>query len=71
MDGKFTIEEGNLIAIYVGDTPDRKTAVDGIESIMSLIDDADIFEIAHQAVEKMNSMSDSEFLKEYIEPVLH
>ena len=70
MDGKFTIEEGNLIAIYVGDTPDRKTAVDGIESIMRLIDDADIFEIAHQAVEKMNSMSDSEFLKEYIEPVL-
>ena len=43
MDGKFTIEEGNLIAIYVGDTPDRKTAVDGIESIMSLIDDADIY----------------------------
>ena len=70
MDGKFTIEEGNLIAIYVGDAPDRKTAVDGIESIMSLIDDADIFEIAHQAIEKMNNMSDSEFLKEYIDPVL-
>ena len=69
MDGKFTIEEGNLIAIYVGDTPDRKTAVDGIESIMSLIDDADIFEIANQAVEKMKDMSDAEFRAEYMEPV--
>ena len=36
MDAKFTIEEGNLIAIYTGSAPDRKTAVDGIQGVLNL-----------------------------------
>ena len=70
MDAKFTVEEGNLIAIYTGSAPDRRTAVDGIQGVLKYIDDADIFELANNTVEKLNRMSDAEFMKEYLEPVV-
>ena len=69
MDGKFTIEEGNLIGIYVGSTPDIKTAVDGISGVLQYIDDADMLDLAKRTIDKISRMTDEEFRAEYMEPV--
>ena len=64
MNIRFTIEEENIIAIYMEDS--RETTVDNIVAAMPYMD-GDIQQIAETAVKKLQAMTDSEFSeKEFI-----
>ena len=58
MNIRFTIEEENLIAIYAEDS--RERTIDNINSAMPYMDE-DMRQLAAAAVNKLQTMTDSEF----------
>ena len=58
MNIRFTIEEENIIAIYVEDS--RERTMDNINSAMPYMDE-DMRQLAAEAVNKLQAMKDSEF----------
>ena len=58
MNTRFTIEEENIIAIYAEDS--RERTIDNINSAMPYMDE-DIRQLAAAAVNKLQTMTDSEF----------
>lgn len=58
MNIRFTIEEENIIAIYVEDS--RERTMDNINSAMPYMDE-DMSQLAAAAVNKLQAMTDSAF----------
>ena len=58
MNIRFTIEEENIIAIYVEDS--RERTIDNINSAMPYMDE-DMSQLAAAAVNKLQAMTDSAF----------
>ena len=59
--GKFTVEEINIIAIYLGDT--RAETIGNIADALPDIYDEDIITIAESAIHKLTSLVDAEYAK--------
>ena len=60
---RFTVEEENLICIY--DTSSREAAMGGIRAAVPDYEEAEMREIAENALRKLENMTDAEF-SEYI-----
>lgn len=70
MYNDFTVEEEQLIAIYAGDNPSRRTVIDGIKGVLRFIGDVDMVDLARQTVEKVERMTEGEFRQAYMGAVM-
>ena len=60
MNHNFTVEESNLISIFVDES--RSKVIEGIESALNHLDDQDMEELCHTVIKKLREMTDEEFL---------
>ncbi len=59
MNHNFTVEEVNLICIYVGEG--RSEVIEDIERALPYLDDSDMTELSKRIIEKLRNMTDEEF----------
>ena len=57
--GYFTVEETNLIAMYLGNT--RTDTIMQINAALTFIDDKEIYSIAESAISKLAMLDEQEF----------
>ena len=63
MDTRFTVEESNLICIFVGES--RSKVIEDIERALPYLEDTDMLELSGRVIGKLQKMTDEEF--EYLE----
>ena len=59
MDMMFTVEESNLICVFADE--DRSGVIRDIEKALPHLDDADMVELCHRVMGKLQGMTDDEF----------
>ncbi len=59
MKNNFTVEEASLICIYAGEG--RNEVIKDIEAALPHLDDADMLELCHRVIGKLQGMTDDEF----------
>ena len=59
MSTQFTVEESNLICIYVGES--RAEVIEDINGALPYLDDEDMVELSHRVLDKLQNMTDEEF----------
>ncbi len=62
----FTVEEENLLCIF--DTTSRTALMDGLINATPDFEDAELIEIAANALQKLEKMSDAEFASLILSP---
>lgn len=60
MNIKFTVEESNLISTFEG--KNRKVVIQSILDIKKYLDDTEMLEVVSRVLEKLDGMSDEEFM---------
>lgn len=68
MDTKFTVEESNLISIFLDgnnyfDLGNRLKVMEGVRGAIPYIKDTALLEIAMKVLERLKNMSDEEFIR--------
>ena len=66
MDTMFTVEESNLICIFVSKNKaftleSRNEVLKDIERVLPYLEDTDMLELSGRVIEKLRVMSDEEF----------
>ena len=65
MNGKFTVEEINLISIFAGESSirakNRGTVIQDIRAAIRHLDDKEIIMLSAGVLEKLHDMTDEEF----------
>ncbi len=59
MDTMFTVEESNLICIFVGES--RNEVIEDIERALPYLEDTDMAELSGRVIGKLRDMTDEEF----------
>ena len=59
MDTRFTVEESNLICIFVGES--RSKVIEDIERALQYLEDTDMLELSGRVIGKLWDMTDEEF----------
>ena len=59
MDTRFTVEESNLICIFVGES--RSKVIEDIERALPYLEDTDMLELPGRVIGKLRDMADEEF----------
>ena len=59
MDTMFTVEESNLICIFVGES--RNEVIGDIERALPYLEDTDMAELSGRVIGKLRDMTDEEF----------
>ena len=59
MDMMLTVEESNLICVFAGEV--RGGVIRDIEKALPHLDDADMVELCHRVIGKLQGMTDDEF----------
>ena len=62
---KFTVEEMNLMCVF--EEQDRTDMIADIKSVIPHIQDSDMVELSKQVLEKLEAMSDEEFVEVALE----
>ena len=62
---KFTVEEMNLMCVFEGQ--DRTSMIADIKNVIPHIQDSDMVELSKQVLEKLEAMSDEEFVEVALE----
>lgn len=68
MDARFTVEESNLISIFLDENnyfnlENRSKAIEGIVGSIPYLEDSELLELSMRVLEKLRNMSDEEFLR--------
>lgn len=61
MNTKFTVEESNLISIF--EDKNREKVIQNIRDVRKHLDDEEMLELVSRVLEKLDRMSDEEFLE--------
>ena len=64
MNTVFTVEESNLIGVFLEEstvTGNREKVMEGIQNALSHLDDEDMIELSGRVLEKLKNMTDEEF----------
>ena len=59
MDTRFTVEESNLICIFVGES--RSKVIEDIERALPYLEYTDMLELSGRVIGKLRDMTDEEF----------
>lgn len=62
---KFTVEEMNLMCVFEGQ--DRTSMIADIKNVIPHIQDSGMVELSKQVLEKLEAMSDEEFVEVALE----
>lgn len=61
MSEVFTVEESNLVCVY--DSKSRVDVMEDIRQSLSRIDDAEMIGLSNRVLEKLEKITDTEFLE--------
>lgn len=66
MSTQFTVEESNLICVFVGEN--RKEIIEDIKGALPYLGDEDMVELSHRVLDKLQNITDEEFAGLSFEP---